>query len=147
MNQRVWPSNSGRFAAFPFKKKQTQVQNRPTKNPFSNHSKEISPTTSSSSHSKSSNSSNQYNYNHDFSFSQLPYDVLLKIAATFTLPNLRAASLVCKSWCDALRPLRESMLFLRWGKRFKHGRGGVGLSPIWRKLLILSLKELLVDLR
>ncbi|PSS13608.1 F-box protein [Actinidia chinensis var. chinensis] len=58
-------------------------------------------------------------------FSTLPYDVLAKIAATFSLPNLRAASLVCKAWRDALQPLREAMLFLRWGKRFKHGRGGV----------------------
>ncbi|GFZ00058.1 F-box family protein [Actinidia rufa] len=44
---------------------------------------------------------------------------------SFSLPNLRAASLVCKAWRDALQPLREAMLFLRWGKRFKHGRGGV----------------------
>ncbi|KAK9117259.1 hypothetical protein Sjap_016206 [Stephania japonica] len=58
-------------------------------------------------------------------FSQLPFDVLLKIAAPFTLPDLRAASLVCRSWREGLRPLCEAMLFLRWGKRFKHGRGGV----------------------
>lgn len=60
---------------------------------------------------------------HDFA--SLPFDVLNKIAASFTLPQLRAASLVCKSWNDALRPLREAMVLLRWGKRFKHGRGGV----------------------
>lgn len=36
-----------------------------------------------------------------------------------------AASLVCRAWRDALRPLREAMVFLKWGKRFKHGRGGV----------------------
>lgn len=30
---------------------------------------------------------------------------------------------VCRAWRDALKPLREAMLFLRWGKRFKHGRG------------------------
>ncbi|XP_057485208.1 F-box protein At1g70590 [Actinidia eriantha] len=58
-------------------------------------------------------------------FSALPYDVLAKIAATFSHENLRAASLVCKAWRDALRSLREAMLFLLWGKRFKHGRGGV----------------------
>ncbi|KAJ7943693.1 F-box protein [Quillaja saponaria] len=58
-------------------------------------------------------------------FSTLPYDVVTRIAASFSLPNLQAASLVCRSWCEALRPLREAMLFLRWGKRFKHGRGGV----------------------
>lgn len=60
---------------------------------------------------------------HDFA--SLPFDVLNKIAASFTLPQLRVASLVCKSWNDALRPLREAMVLLRWGKRFKHGRGGV----------------------
>ncbi|GMH01567.1 hypothetical protein Nepgr_003406 [Nepenthes gracilis] len=58
-------------------------------------------------------------------FATLPYDLLTKIAASFSHPSLNAASLVCKSWNDALRPLREAMLFLRWGKRFKHGRGGV----------------------
>lgn len=55
----------------------------------------------------------------------LPFDILMKIAAPFSLPNLQAASSVCKSWRDALQPLRESMVLLRWGKRFKHGRGGV----------------------
>ncbi|XP_061372757.1 F-box protein At1g70590 [Gastrolobium bilobum] len=58
-------------------------------------------------------------------FSALPYDVLTKIAASFDQPNLRAASLVCRSWGEALRPLREAMLLLTWGKRFKHGRRGV----------------------
>lgn len=61
----------------------------------------------------------------DHDFSGLPYDVLTKIAASFSLQNLRAASLVCKAWSEALKPLREAMLFLRWGKRFKHGYGGV----------------------
>ncbi|XP_042489134.1 F-box protein At1g70590 [Macadamia integrifolia] len=73
---------------------------------------------------------------HDFS--QLPFDVLTKIAASFTLPNLRSASLVCRSWRDALRPLRESMLFLRWGKRFKHGHAGV--RPNLQKALDSFLK-------
>ncbi|KAM6589357.1 hypothetical protein CsatA_011962 [Cannabis sativa] len=58
-------------------------------------------------------------------FTALPYDVLTKIAASFGVGDLRTASLVCKPWCDALRPLREAMMLLRWGKRFKHGRGGV----------------------
>lgn len=49
----------------------------------------------------------------------------MKITASFSLPDLQTASLVCKSWRDGLRPLREAMVFLRWGKRFKHGRGGV----------------------
>ncbi|KAL8550547.1 hypothetical protein ACS0TY_009103 [Phlomoides rotata] len=60
-----------------------------------------------------------------FDFSALPYDVLARIAAPFTLPNLKTASLVCRAWRDALKPLREAMIFLKWGKRFKHGRGGV----------------------
>ncbi|KAL2347369.1 hypothetical protein Fmac_001369 [Flemingia macrophylla] len=58
-------------------------------------------------------------------FSALPYDVLAKIVASFDGPNLRAVSLVCRSWWEALRPLREAMVLLRWGKRFKHGRCGV----------------------
>ncbi|XP_043706440.1 F-box protein At1g70590 [Telopea speciosissima] len=73
---------------------------------------------------------------HDFS--QLPFDVLTKIAASFSLPNLRSASLVCRSWRDALRPLREAMLFLRWGKRFKHGHAGV--RPNIQKALDSFLK-------
>ncbi|KAG9446475.1 hypothetical protein H6P81_012603 [Aristolochia fimbriata] len=60
---------------------------------------------------------------HDFS--ALPTDILLKIAASFTVPNLWAASMVCRPWREALRPLREAMVLLQWGKRFKHGRGGV----------------------
>lgn len=68
----------------------------------------------------------------------LPYDVLAKIAANFTFPNLRAASMVCTAWRDALRPLREAMVFLRWGKRFKHGRGGV--KPNLSKALDSFLK-------
>ncbi|KAF7829320.1 F-box protein [Senna tora] len=62
---------------------------------------------------------------HAADFSALPYDILVKIAASFNLPNVQAASLVCRSWSEALRPLREAMLLLKWGKRFKHGRGGV----------------------
>ncbi|KAK8490117.1 hypothetical protein V6N13_121301 [Hibiscus sabdariffa] len=58
-------------------------------------------------------------------FSALPFDILMKIAASFNFPNLLAASLVCRSWRDGLRPLREAMVLLRYGKRFKHGRGGV----------------------
>ncbi|KAK2374317.1 hypothetical protein P8452_47011 [Trifolium repens] len=58
-------------------------------------------------------------------FSSLPYDVLIKIAASFDQPNLQSASLVCRSWSEALRPLREAMMMLMWGKRFKHGKRGV----------------------
>ncbi|KAJ8760371.1 hypothetical protein K2173_014341 [Erythroxylum novogranatense] len=61
-------------------------------------------------------------------FSGLPFDILTKIAASFSLSNLQTASLVCRAWRDALRPLRQAMLFLKWGKRFKHGRGGVKVN-------------------
>ncbi|RAL53303.1 hypothetical protein DM860_006975 [Cuscuta australis] len=71
-------------------------------------------------------------------YSQLPYDVLGKIAAAFSWSDLRAASLACKSWGDALLPLREAMLFLSWGKRFKHGRGEV--KPNLAKALDCFLK-------
>ncbi|KAL6577912.1 hypothetical protein OROMI_010240 [Orobanche minor] len=63
-------------------------------------------------------------------FSALPYDVLSRIAAPFTLPNLKTASLVCRAWRDALKPLREAMILLKSGKRFKHGRGPVKANPI-----------------
>ncbi|CAN4087521.1 unnamed protein product [Withania somnifera] len=85
-----------------------------------------------SSSSKSNSSSNEYYYNrpkqtigtsNNHDFSQLPYDILTRITATFSHPNIRIASLVCRSWCEALKPLREAMLFLREGKRYKHGRG------------------------
>ncbi|KAJ8548369.1 hypothetical protein K7X08_030838 [Anisodus acutangulus] len=111
-NQRTWPCKSDSippFTAFSFQS--AKHTNNPRKNNPTNHNIQFNPR------------------NQDFSnFSQLPDDVLLKIAATFTLPNLRAASQVCKSWCDGLRPLREAMLFLKYGKRFKHGRGGVKVN-------------------
>lgn len=56
-------------------------------------------------------------------FSTLPNDVLLRIAGSFTWPVLMSASRVCRSWSQALAPLREAMLFVQWGKKFKHGRG------------------------
>ncbi|XP_057774506.1 F-box protein At1g70590-like [Salvia miltiorrhiza] len=58
-------------------------------------------------------------------FSAIPYDALVRIAVSFTLPDLRAASLVCRAWRDALKPLSEAMVMFKWGKKFKHGRGGV----------------------
>ncbi|CAM6092260.1 unnamed protein product [Calypogeia fissa] len=57
-------------------------------------------------------------------FSALPFDVLRRIAGSFSWPNLWAASRVCKGWCEALEPLRQAMLFVHWGKKLKHGRGG-----------------------
>ncbi|CAK9144962.1 unnamed protein product [Ilex paraguariensis] len=135
MKERTWPSRSDGsiFTALPFINK----QNLPDK-----HTSTKSPTTairrSYKFTSKSSPSSSKSTFSDHRDFSTLPFDVLLKIAATFTLPNLRAASLVCKSWGDALRPLRDAMLFLRWGKMFKHGRGGV--KPNLHKALDSFLK-------
>ncbi|XP_029117896.1 uncharacterized protein [Elaeis guineensis] len=63
------------------------------------------------------------------SFSDLPFDVLARVAATFDVPNLWAASMACRAWREALRPLREAMVLLRWGKRFRHGHGGVRPNP------------------
>lgn len=62
-------------------------------------------------------------------FSDLPYELLARIAATMDVPSLRAASAVCRSWREALSPLREAMVLLWSGKRFKHGRGGWQRDP------------------
>eukprot|EP00249_Psilotum_nudum_P024205 c29121_g1_i1 orf=381-1739(+) len=58
-------------------------------------------------------------------FSSLPFDILLRIAGSFSWPNLWFTSRVCRSWNQALAPLREAMLYVHLGKKFKHGRGGV----------------------
>ncbi|KAK7309727.1 hypothetical protein RJT34_06687 [Clitoria ternatea] len=107
-HNRTWPraSSSSPFSSFPFSDNPTASQfkpSRPTRHP---PSQPPAPTPAGD-------------------FSALPYDVLTKIGASFDHPNLRAASLVCRSWFHALRPLREAMVLLRWGKRFKHGRRGV----------------------
>ena len=61
------------------------------------------------------------------SFADLPFDVLARLAAPFDVPTLWAASTVCQSWREALRPLREAMVLLRVGKGYKRGRGpGIG---------------------
>nr|GMD98848.1 F-box protein At1g70590 [Ipomoea batatas] len=109
--QKTWPSKfeTPRFTALPFVKKHPS---RPDPTGAKNTSKPPFP-----------DPCDDHRCHQDYS--HLPYDVLMKIAATFSWTHLRTASLVCKSWNDALRPLRDAMLFLRWGKRFKHGRGGV----------------------
>lgn len=127
MEQRTWPYRpvGSRFTALP----SPSIKGRRKENEF--HEQEL--------HSRKYSSRKLSNYLSrqirfrsrslppldDRNFSNLPYELLAKIAANFTFPNLQAASLVCRSWRDALRPLREAMLFLTWGKRFKHGRGGV----------------------
>ncbi|KAJ4874763.1 F-box protein [Raphanus sativus] len=115
MKQRTWPcpSEGSRFTSLPFSKL---------------HEKRSRFSSSSSIKATASKSTSPPPPSHDDTagdFSALPFDILTKIAAPLSLPNLQAASSVCRSWREALLPLRESMLLLRWGKRFKHGRGGV----------------------
>ncbi|XAR48098.1 hypothetical protein NMG60_11030810 [Bertholletia excelsa] len=123
--ERTWPARSSgcRFSALPFIKKDNNsdtdyvevdlYRKKQTNFKF--------PSKLTNSFRPGPSSAGQMSHHN---FSALPDDVLLRIAANFTHPNLQAASLVCRSWRDALRPLREAMVFLRWGKRFKHGRGG-----------------------
>ncbi|EEF34477.1 F-box protein At1g70590 isoform X2 [Ricinus communis] len=117
MKQRTWPSRSdgSKFKSLPL--------------PYTISKREIIPSKSVISFSVPKDGRD---------FSTLPFDILIKIAASFTLPNLQTASLVCRSWRDGLRPLREAMVFLKWGKRFKHGRGGV--RPNLQKALDSFLK-------
>ncbi|KAL3838910.1 hypothetical protein ACJIZ3_023501 [Penstemon smallii] len=49
----------------------------------------------------------------------LPCDVILRIAAQFGPWDLIGASLVCVAWRDALKPLREAMVFTEAGKILK----------------------------
>ncbi|KAL6547373.1 hypothetical protein OROMI_023094 [Orobanche minor] len=120
MKQKSCPSKSDnpKFTVLPFIKKHhnspTSTRSSKTRFPCANSTEKHQLYSSSSSSS---------------AFSALPYDVLTRIAASFTLPNLRAASLVCRAWRDALRPLREAMILLISGKRFKHGCGGVKANP------------------
>lgn len=118
-NERTWPhrSETSHFSTLPF----------PIKNPNSKH-KLNSPSIPVRNRQFRPSSSPSWRSDHVRDFASLPNDILIKIAANFSLPNLQTASLVCKSWRDGLRPLREAMLFLRWGKRFKHGRGGVKVN-------------------
>ncbi|KAG7029215.1 F-box protein [Cucurbita argyrosperma subsp. argyrosperma] len=140
MKQRTWPdrSDASPFSSFSLSsvKGKAAVEVDDDVDHFSRHANSISISISSKfpdrlHASPSTSSSSQTPFFLPPSsfggqdFSALPYDVLIKIAASFNLPNLRAASFVCKPWFEALRPLREAMLFLRWGKRFKHGRAGV----------------------
>ncbi|KAB2084367.1 hypothetical protein ES319_A05G329000v1 [Gossypium barbadense] len=109
MKQKTWPDRSDgvRFTAFPLSKPNDNEENIILLRRSKIGSKpSLSPTDGPD-------------------FSALTFDILTKIAASFNFPNLLAASLVCRSWRDALRPLREAMMMLRYGKRFKHGRGGV----------------------
>ncbi|XP_042394841.1 F-box protein At1g70590-like isoform X1 [Zingiber officinale] len=74
------------------------------------------------------------------SFADLPSDLLMRLAAPFDMPTLWAASMACQSWREALRPLREAMVLLRLGKRYKHGRGPGIARPNPRRALEYFLK-------
>ncbi|KAI3720338.1 hypothetical protein L6452_21254 [Arctium lappa] len=114
MKDHTWPyrSETPHFSTVPFNSPSQKTQNRASNRVRIRHFQQsISP-------SSSTNSAHR-------DFSLLPNDVLTRIAANFSLPDLQTASLVCRSWSDGLRPLREAMLFVWWGKRLKHSRGGV----------------------
>ncbi|KAG6405683.1 hypothetical protein SASPL_133275 [Salvia splendens] len=128
MKQMTWPCNSDghhHFSSLPFfrKPQESPIPAKPSKShlSFFNSAPKSAPNPPQGS-----------------DFSALPYDVLARIAASFALPSLKTASLVCRAWRDALKPLREAMVFLKWGKRFKHGRGGVKANS--RKALDSFLK-------
>ncbi|GER56018.1 F-box family protein [Striga asiatica] len=123
MNQKTWPCRSdGRhFTSFPFIRK-TPGDPPASAKPPKKHLSLFSANAQSPPPAAGPD------------FATLPYDIVLRIAASFRLPDLRAASLACRAWRDALRPLREAMVFLRWGKRFKHGRGGSGRADPGRAL-------------
>ncbi|XP_057529317.1 F-box protein At1g70590 [Amaranthus tricolor] len=116
MKQKTWPSQSrtSPFSALPLSKPHQISKPHNPKSFIFNHP--IIP------HLISSPSEHHHQHR---DFSSLPYDLLNKVASGFSQRDLNAASLVCKSWNDGLRPMREAMLLLRWGKRFKHGRAGV----------------------
>ncbi|CAK9312382.1 unnamed protein product [Citrullus colocynthis] len=144
MSQRTWPdrSDANRFSSFSLSKLKGKAPIE-VEDDVHDSSRHTNSSSNSNSNSKSTNFAHTVHVSTSTSsssqtpflvqpaslphqdFSALPYDILIKIAASFNLPNLRAASFVCKDWFEAFRPLREAMLFLRWGKRFKHGRGGV----------------------
>lgn len=113
MTRKLWPGQSGslRHAAKPIRASSGKDANE-------------SPSESSSRSFRLCGSrSSAFSKSDGSDFSNLPNDILTKIAASFRYPELQAASLVCKSWSQTLKPLRESMLLLRWGKRYKHGHG------------------------
>ncbi|KAM5567972.1 hypothetical protein ABKV19_015841 [Rosa sericea] len=108
--QTIWPARSdgSRFTAFPLLKANGgRSRHHHHKSSFWKHSPRTVSTSSSS----------------RYDFSDLPQELVAKIGASLSYHSLKTASLVCKSWCEALRPAKESMKFLTWGKQFKHGRG------------------------
>ncbi|KAL1565622.1 F-box protein-like protein [Salvia divinorum] len=123
MKQKQWTLQKSASSPFParslIKKKKNSYafakSLKPPKSPQFNSSPDAPSSTSSTSTSIPD-------------FSAMPYDALVRIAASFTLPDLRAASLVCRAWRDALKPLSEAMTLFKRGKIFKHGRGGLQRS-------------------
>ncbi|KAL3829274.1 hypothetical protein ACJIZ3_018076 [Penstemon smallii] len=56
----------------------------------------------------------------------LPNDVIARIGASFTPPDLIGASLVCVAWRDALKPLREAMVLVEAGRILKREGAAYG---------------------
>ncbi|KAL9679776.1 hypothetical protein QQ045_017644 [Rhodiola kirilowii] len=129
MSQKTLPNRSGnhRYAAIPFCRGSVRdaERNRQVRGRRSGEYKE----SSSRSTRLCSRSSSEVSGGNEFS--SLPDDILTKIAASFRYPELQAASLVCKSWSQALRPLRESMLFLNCTNMDMES------GQIWRRRWIL----------
>ncbi|XP_071928733.1 F-box protein At1g70590 isoform X2 [Coffea arabica] len=124
--QEAWPSKSDtpHFTGLPFTRKESDHRRRHHHHHSSSKSNTSGSTRKSTSSSSKTHVSNNLKHQ-QYDYSLLPFELVQKIAASFSLPNLRAASLVCHAWRDALQPLRQAMMFLRWGKRYKHGRGGL----------------------
>ncbi|WOH08222.1 hypothetical protein DCAR_0727659 [Daucus carota subsp. sativus] len=122
MNQKTWPNSAdtSHYTALSFYHK-TRIDkpqnNRPHKRVSSTRRWVWVPKISPEAESRPSDPKRD--------FSMLPNDIIVRIAGGFNHPTLEAASLVCRAWCDALRPLSQAMRFLAWGKKYKHGRGGV----------------------
>ncbi|KAI3985644.1 hypothetical protein MKX01_033927 [Papaver californicum] len=132
MNQKTWPapSDGPNYSALPlakfnhnlhlhnqqhqqeFHKRRHFLINKTTKSDHGHHHQSNSSLKSKTKHKSSKpTSSISSSKPPDYSnFSLLPYDVLSRIAASFALPDLRSSSLVCKSWRDALKPLREAIV-------------------------------------
>ncbi|KAL6193256.1 hypothetical protein ACLB2K_034340 [Fragaria x ananassa] len=112
--QTTWPprSNGSRFTAFPLSK---------TNGGRSHHRR----------HHKSlwkHSSTSSFTSLDRRDFSDLPPELITRIGFCLGYHSLETASLVCKSWCEALRPAREALRYLTKGKQFKHGAGGFTAS-------------------
>ncbi|KAK6160231.1 hypothetical protein DH2020_003612 [Rehmannia glutinosa] len=116
MKHKSWicKSDSPHFKALPFIKKHHDFPNS-----AKSSKTRASYLNSTEKHQSSSPSSSSPD------FSALPYDVLGEDCGVIHAAELAGSFTRVQSVEDALKPLREAMVLLMWGKRFKHGRGGV----------------------